>query len=140
MSSLGERTVLAIDPGTSKCGVAAVQRTAEGKIVILERKIVPTESVGEETALIRDTHHINLLIVGGGTNSRPVVDKLREAMPSIGILLVDEKDTTTKARERYWTENPRRGYRRLLPATMWTPPEPVDDYVAVILAERSLSS
>jgi hypothetical protein len=80
------------------------------------------------------------MIVGSGTTSKALVQKLRDHMPSIGILVVDEKDTTMKARERYWVHNPRRGWRRLLPATLQTPPGPVDDFVALILAERVLEA
>ena len=58
----------------------------------------------------------------------------------IRVVVGDEVlDTSVKARERYWEHNPRRGWRRLLPATLQTPPEPVDDFVALILAERVLS-
>jgi hypothetical protein len=66
------------------------------------------------------------------------VSRIREYLPSMGILVVDEKDTTFQARERYWEYHPRRGWRRLLPSTLQVPPDPVDDYVALILAERVL--
>jgi hypothetical protein len=56
----------------------------------------------------------------------------------MAILVVDEKDTTLQARERFWEHNRRRGWRRILPATLQVPPSPVDDYVAMILAERVL--
>jgi hypothetical protein len=59
-------------------------------------------------------------------------------MPSMGILVVDEKNTTLQARERYWEHNPRRGWRRFLPSTLQVPPADVDDFVALILAERVL--
>ena len=75
---------------------------------------------------------------GFGNLVRTLVETLRETMPSVGILVVDEKDTTIQARERYWEHNPRRGWRRLLPATMFLPPEPVDDFAAFVLAERVL--
>jgi hypothetical protein len=81
----------------------------------------------------------SMVIVGSGTRSTQVVKALREWQPSIGILVVDEKDTSIQARERYWHHNPRRGWRRLLPATMQVPPEPVDDFVALMLAERVLA-
>jgi hypothetical protein len=79
------------------------------------------------------------VIVGSGTTSKQVVHELREFLPSLGILVVDEKNTSLQARERYWEHNPRRGLRRLIPSTMQVPPEPVDDFVALILAERVLS-
>ena len=78
------------------------------------------------------------VVVGGGTGSQDIIKRIRENFTSMGLLSVDEKDTTIQARERYWEENPRRGWRRLLPSSLQVPPVPVDDYVALILAERVL--
>jgi len=133
-----EKTVLAIDPGSSKCGMALVRRDAQGKIALLWRKIAPLEQL--ETALDEASQQaaFQMVIAGSGTHSRTVVARIREAMPGVGILVIDEKDTTMQARERYWEFNRRRGWRRLIPATLQVPPEPVDDLVALILAERVL--
>lgn len=139
MSALGERTVLAVDPGSAKCGLAVVHRDAAGKLHVRWRRIVPVEDLPEA---VREAHAIAplaLIVVGDGTRSQATVAAIRAASPSVGILVVDERDTTMHARERYWEHHPRRGWRRLLPATMQVPPEPVDDFVAVILAERVLS-
>jgi hypothetical protein len=54
--------------------------------------------------------------------------------------LIEEAGTTLAARARYFKEHPRRGWRRLLPLGLQTPPEPYDDYVAVLLAEAALGS
>lgn len=135
-----ERTVLAIDPGTDKCGMALVRRTAEGKLDICWRSIVPRSQVVAEMGHAESVAPFSMLIVGSGTGSKPLVTEIREAFPSLSVLLVDEKDTTLQARERYWEFNPRRGWRRLLPASLQVPPEPVDDFVAYILAERVLSA
>ena len=139
MSQTGEKTVLAIDPGHAKCGLAVARRTVEGKVELLWRKVSPTDDLGSAIQQAADACPYSLVIVGSGTRSKEIVEQLREWMPSIGILVVDERDTTIQARERYWEHNPRRGWRRLLPATMQVPPNPVDDYVALILAERVLS-
>ncbi len=140
MKSLGERTVLAIDPGRSKCGVALVKRTSAGEIEVLWRAIVPTEDLCAAVAGARDHGAYGMIVCGDGTRSRETVERLREQAPSIGILVIDEKDTSLKARERYWEHHPRKGWRRLVPATLQTPPEPVDDFVALILAERVLAA
>ena len=133
-----EKTVLAIDPGRSKCGMAAVRREASGTISLLWREVVPRDAVVERMQAIRAEHSFGLVIVGGGTQSQPVVQEIREASPGMGVLVVDERDTTLQARERYWEHHRRRGWRRFLPSTMQVPPEPVDDFVALILAERVL--
>lgn len=132
------RTVLAIDPGSSKCGLALVRREENGKLKLLWRTISPTEGLVDSLGVAKKTEPYSLVIVGSGTKSRTIVELIRGAMPSMGILVVDEKDTTLQARERYWEHNRRRGWRRFLPSTMQMPPEPVDDFVALILAERVL--
>jgi len=137
---LGEKTVLAIDPGSSKCGLALVHRNDADVVEMLWHDIVPTERVAEAAAARHEEQTFTLIIVGNGTRSKNVVDALREIMPSIGILVVDETDTTMEARERFWELNPRKGWRRILPATMQVPPVPIDDYAAFVLAERVLKT
>ncbi len=134
-----DKTVLAIDPGRSKCGLALAHRTPEGKVVLDWRTVCPREKLLEMIEEAGAKRRFSMIILGSGTTSRTVIDDLREAMPSVGILLVDEENTTLQARERYWEHNPRRGWRRLLPATLQEPPEPVDDFAALILAERVLA-
>jgi len=132
------KTVLAIDPGSSKCGMALAHRDDEGHVKLLWRAVAPRADLIENVRKAGDVEPFSLVIVGSGTTSKQVVHELRENLPSIGILVIDEKNTTLQARERYWEHNPRRGLRRLIPATMQVPPEPVDDFVALILAERVL--
>jgi RNase H-fold protein (predicted Holliday junction resolvase) len=133
-----DKTVLAIDPGTSKCGMALVCRTTEQTLRLIWHEVVPTEMVLPKLHQAYAAEPFHLIIIGSGTHSKPIVSTIREHLPSMGILVVDEKDTTLQARERYWEHHPRRGWRRLLPATLQVPPEPVDDFVAFILAERVL--
>lgn len=133
-----ERTVLAIDPGSSKCGMALVKRNLEGEIEVLWRAIAPRAELIENVGKAAEVEPYSMVIIGKGTTSRTLVTELRDAFPSAAILLVDETDTTTQARERYWEHNPRKGWRKLLPSTLQVPPEPVDDFVALILAERVL--
>jgi RNase H-fold protein (predicted Holliday junction resolvase) len=140
MSGIGEKTVLAVDPGTEKCGLAVVGRRASGKIDLLWRKVVPAAETADWAEKAFEHHAFSLVIVGSGSRSRPIQERLRDRFPHLGVLVVDERDTTLQARERYWEHNPRRGWRRLLPATLQTPPEPIDDFAALILAERVLGS
>lgn len=133
-----EKTVLAIDPGTSKCGMVLVKRSADQKLNLLWRAIAPVDELEKFLDEAHDVGGYSLVIIGSGTNSQKIVHRVREKYPSMGLLVVDEKDTTWQARERYWVHNKRRGWRKLLPSTMQVPPEPVDDFVALILAERVL--
>lgn len=131
-----DKIVLAIDPGRNKCGLALVRRDDSGRIHLMWRKIVATEAIVGALVEAADVAFYSLLVVGGGTTSRELVHRLREAMPSVGILVVDEKETTIQARERYWEHIPRRGWRRFLPASLQVPPDPIDDFAALVIAER----
>lgn len=132
------KTVLAIDPGTSKCGMALVTRSPEMKVSLQWRDIVPVAAVVPKLHEAYATEPYELIVIGGGTNSQAVVQMVRQHLGSMAIIVIEEKDTTMQARERYWEFHRRRGWRRLLPATLQIPPEPVDDFAALILAERVL--
>jgi RNase H-fold protein (predicted Holliday junction resolvase) len=132
------KTVLAIDPGTAKCGMALAGRDDEQHITLLWRAVVPREDLLGGIKTAQGIASFQLVIVGGGTSSSEVVGEIRESLPGLGILVVDERDTSLHARERYWEHHKRRGWRKLVPATLQVPPEPIDDFVALILAERVL--
>lgn len=131
---MGE-TIVAVDPGREKCGVAAVHKT-EG---VLWQGVIAAAELEAKVAELFARFKTNRVIVGDGTGSQPVINALRHL--KVGdqiaeVITVDERHTTEKARARYWRHNPPRGWRRLLPVTLQVPPVPVDDYVAILLAER----
>ena len=135
---MNEKTVLAIDPGSKKCGMALVRRPEEGPLEVLWRAIVPSLAIVPKLHEAYSNAPVGLIVVGSGTHSDQVVRAIREHLGSIGIIVIEEHDSTMQARERYWEHHKRKGWRRLLPATMQVPPVPVDDFAAVIIAERVL--
>lgn len=127
------RVILAIDPGRSKCGVAVCAGGA-----VLARTVTAPEAL---PALLEDWQPrfaVTEIVLGNRTGARDVLDAIR-AGARVPITMVDEAGTTLRARARYFAEHPPRGWRRLLPRTLLTPPEPFDDYVAVLLAEEALA-
>lgn len=133
-----EKTVLAIDPGSQKCGMALVKRVSDVKVVLLWHAVVPTTGIIPKIHEAYSNEPFSMIIIGGGTTSDTLMKTVRDHLPSMAILEVDEENTSLQARERYWEYNERRGWRRILPATLQVPPVPVDDYVAMILAEKVL--
>jgi hypothetical protein len=105
----------------------------------LARAIVPADQL--ETALtdLRDRWRPATVVVGDGTRSRPVAQAAAALIGAGRVVVRDEHGTTLLARARYWREHPPRGVWRLVPTTLRVPPEPFDDLVAVILAERFLA-
>ena len=125
------RPVLAIDPGREKCGVAVL--ASDGRVLV-QRVVTTAELDAAVGALIR-AYEPNV-IMGNGTTSSDA--KKRVEALGVSVTLVDEYRTTDAAKCAYWEAHPPRGWRRLMPRGMLVPPVPVDDFVAVILAQRVL--
>lgn len=135
---VSDKTVLAIDPGSRKHGLALVRRDPNGKLHLLWRCVCEDDQLELKLQEARGVRGFTMAIIGAGTRSRATVARLQASSPGLGVLVVDETDTSLQARERYWEFHKRRGWRRLLPASMQVPPEPYDDFAAFILAERVL--
>ena len=125
------RPVLAIDPGREKCGVAVL--ASDGGVLVQE--VVATERL-VATVSTHLTAYEPTVIMGNGTTSAAA--KKRVEALGVSVTLVDEYRTTDAAKSAYWEAHPRHGWRRLVPRGMLVPPVPVDDFVAVILAQRFL--
>jgi hypothetical protein len=76
------------------------------------------------------------LALGHSTQSREVRAELEIMQPSLQIEIIDEHGSTLEARSFYWAANPPRGWRRFFPLSLLSPPEPLDDWAAVVLAHR----
>lgn len=126
--------VLAIDPGSDKCGLAVLDPRGG----TLAREIVPTAVLEETVRRWVREHSPARLVMGAGTTSR----KARTCLEKLGLPLelVPEGHTTERARKRYFQEHPPKGWRRLIPLGLQVPPVPVDDYAAVMIAEDYLAS
>lgn len=123
-------TVLAIDPGSHKCGLGVV---ADSKV--LHREVVPTETLAQRVSDLQTRFAPNVVLIGNGTQCTSL-----EATLDTEVIRVPESHTTERARKRYWQENPLSGLAKLWPTSLRTPPCPVDDWVAIILAEDWLKN
>jgi RNase H-fold protein (predicted Holliday junction resolvase) len=131
--SVAPAAVLGIDPGTRKCGYAIVTRVGAAP---LDLGIVPTEQLSESLRALVAAYPIGAVALGGGTHAA-IVGKIVAEL-GLPVSIVDERETTLLARERYFLANPPRGWRRLIPRGMLLPPRPIDDYAALLIAERLL--
>jgi hypothetical protein len=127
---------LAVDPGRKKCGLAVM--TSDG--ATLGKQVVPTDAVaGAAAELAGRFGGIELIVIGGGTGSAEVADKLRAsgALPS-SVVTSPEQHTTLDARLIYERENPRAFPLRLIPRWLFAPPADLDAYAAVAIGLRYL--
>ncbi|HEV3158309.1 MAG TPA: hypothetical protein VGZ00_13275 [Candidatus Baltobacteraceae bacterium] len=125
--------VLGIDPGTHKCGYAVLASIGANA---LELGITPFDELSVVVADVLSRHKIEAIAMGSGTRGHDIADRLRNF--GIPIVTVDEHETTLRARARYFAAHPPTGWRRLIPRGLLLPPCPIDDFAAVLIAERYL--
>jgi RNase H-fold protein (predicted Holliday junction resolvase) len=125
--------VLAVDPGSKKCGIAVVKDDLE----VLEKMIVSSEAVCDTVGALCEKYPVTVIVIGNRTKSGVVKNSL--AGLGIPVALVDEDRSSIEGRYHYLRENTR-GLAKLFPIGLRIPKKPFDDYVAVILAERYLKS
>lgn len=130
----GERLIIGIDPGRTKCGFAVL--TSGGKRVALE--VVPTGELSPRVQAAAAGGEVAAICVGHATTSDAVMRLCRAQWPDIPIVVVDESNTTLEARQRYYRDHPPRGLLRLLPRGLLVPNVPLDGYAALLIAERYL--
>lgn len=124
------RTVLAIDPGTDRCGLAVVGPPGQALwLQIVARKDLPAAI---QKAL--EQFAVRAILVGDATGGRALLRELAALLPDTPILSAPERNTTLRAREVYFREYPPRGWRRLIPRGLLLPPRPIDDYAAFLIA------
>ncbi|MDJ0601060.1 MAG: pre-16S rRNA-processing nuclease YqgF [Crocosphaera sp.] len=129
--------LLGFDPGRDKCGVAV---TDEQGNIYYHEVIESSQAISTLNNLIQQ-FSINLLVMGNQTTSKQWKKRLEnELLVSVPIVLIDERNSTLEARDRYWEMYPPQGLIRLLPAGMRNPPRPIDDIVAILLIERYFNS
>lgn len=121
--------ILAIDPGREKCGVAAIE--ADGALLWCE--IWPRDELQTRLQVLAAP---GIVVIGNATASREIVALLGEIWPQIEAQIIDERGSTLQARDEYWHAHPPRGWRRLVPLSLQTPPRPIDDYAALVIARR----
>jgi RNase H-fold protein (predicted Holliday junction resolvase) len=125
--------LLGVDPGTRKCGYAVIERVDAQPLTM---GIVALEEFGPRLVTLRANFAIDMVAIGHGTNAAVVSGLVRDA--GLPFELVDERETTLRARSRFFAAHPPRGWRRIVPRGMLLPDRPIDDYAALLIAERYL--
>ena len=122
--------VLAVDPGTGKCGLAIVGQPGG----CLKRDVINREDLLATVRHLLERFPVERVLVGGATGSKPVVQELKQHL-SLPVEVVNEFRTTERARGRYFQDHPPRGLWRLVPLGLQTPGVAIDDYAAIVMAE-----
>ena len=126
--------ILGIDPGTRKVGFAIIE---DAQSPALARGIEPLESFVSRIRQIVQLYPVRAVALGSGTNASRLAAMLD--VLAVPVHIIDETDTTYRARALYFADHPPRGWRRLLPLGLQLPPGPIDDYAAMLIARRYIA-
>ena len=127
-----EEIIIAIDPGSKKCGYAVVN----SNLSVLRREVTSIEGIIKTIEDSFNVYKIDEIILGNGTNYKNIEKRLKNHFPELKIILVEEEFSTLEARKKYFEAHPPRGIFKLIPLSLRVPPCYYDDFVAVILAEK----
>lgn len=127
--------ILAIDPGVEKCGLAVL----ESPQIILERRIVLTSALLMLFQQWMEKWNPEQILLGDATHSKAVRQIIQPFLNGKSLILVDEHDSTYRARKLYFRYHPPKGFWRFIPLGLQVPPEPYDDFAAAWMAFRHLS-
>ena len=130
-SCLNIQTILGLDPGRDKCGVAVMDN--EGKVAY--HQIIDSQNAIATIQKLAREFAIDLIVMGDGTTSK-IWQQQIESIATMPVVTVDETNSTLEARDRYWIMYPPKGLQRIIPQGLRVPPRPVDDIVAILLIEK----
>lgn len=125
-----KKLFLAVDPGTSKCGLAVMDTDG----LVHEKLVAPLEGLTNTVQTLISVHTgVEVVAIGAGTGSKPVAKILKAVCTGTDVIYVQEKNTTLRARELYEKDHPRRWPASMLPFGLFGMPEDMDAYAAVAI-------
>ena len=122
--------VITIDPGKSKCGLvlAEISEKKVYKAIILKSEFL--ENYVKNLITIED---ISQIIIGNGTTSKEIQEKLYFFKKE--IITFEEKNTTYRAKARYFELFPISGLKFLIPREIFILNKNLDAISALIILE-----
>ena len=122
--------VLTIDPGKSKCGLVLAE-ISEKKVY--KAIILKSELLENYVRNLIAAENISRIIIGNGTTSREVREKLYFFKKE--IITFEEKNTTYRAKARYFELFPISGLKFLMPREVFLLNKNLDAISALIILE-----
>ena len=122
--------VISIDPGKCKCGLVFAD--------ISEKKVYKAINLKSELLVdyVRDLNNledISEIIIGNGTTSKEIIEKLDFFKKE--IITFEEKNTTFRAKARYFELFPIKGLQFLVPREVFILNKNLDAISALIVLE-----
>ena len=122
--------LISIDPGKCKCGLVLVDlhKKKVDQAIVLNTDLLPNYVKN-----LNDSENISKFIIGNGTTSRQNIEKLDFIRND--LIIVEEKNTTLRAKKRYFEIFPNRGLKSFLPKEIFIMNKNLDALSALIILE-----
>ena len=122
--------LISIDPGKYKCGLVLAELSEKkvSKAIILK-----SSSLRKYVRNLNTVEDFSKIIIGNGTTSREVIDKLDFFKKE--IITFEEKNTTYRAKERYFELFPVSGLKFLIPREIFIINKNLDAISALLILE-----
>ena len=122
--------LISIDPGKFKCGLvlAEISEKKVCKAIILKSELLVDYLIN-----LKKIGNISKIIIGNGTTSKDIKEKLDFFNKE--IITFEEKNTTFRAKARYFELFPIRGLKLLIPREIFILNKNLDAISALIILE-----
>ena len=122
--------LISIDPGKCKCGLVLVDlhKKKVDRAIVLKTELLPNYVKN-----LNGSENISKVIIGNGTTSRQNIEKLDFIRND--LIIVEEKNTTLRAKKRYFEIFPTKGLKSFLPKEIFIMNKNLDALSALIILE-----
>ena len=122
--------LISIDPGKYKCGLVLAELNEKK---VYEAIILQSELLDDYVRNLNNNEDISKIIIGNGTTSKEIRKKLDFFKKE--IIDFEEKNTTFRAKERYFELFPISGLKFLIPREIFILNKNLDAISALIILE-----
>ena len=122
--------IISIDPGKCKCGLVLAEL---GEKKVYKAIILKSELLEDYVKNLNNFEDISKIIIGNGTSSKEIRKKLDFFKKE--IISFEEKNTTYKAKERYFELFPVSGLKFLIPREIFIINKNLDAISALLILE-----
>ena len=122
--------LISIDPGKCKCGLVLVDIN---KKKVEQAIVLNTEFLPKYVQSLNSLENISKVIIGNGTTSKQNLEKLK--FINKDLIIVEEKNTTLRAKKRYFELFPIRGLKMFIPKEILIMNKNLDAVSALIILE-----
>ena len=122
--------IISIDPGKCKCGLVLAEL---GEKKVYKAIILKSELLEDYVKNLNNFEDISKIIIGNGTSSKEIRKKLDFFKKE--IISFEEKNTTYRAKDRYFELFPVSGLKFLIPREIFIINKNLDAISALIILE-----